>query len=112
MNLKNERKTVTASKLFARSASVIFTVMFEVWPERRQLVPFLQFPQILEDLVEEVGALEAAAVAVDAEDDRAEAADQNSGPVHLELLRHHLPAGCPVPVGGAHGRCSASFQAS
>lgn len=48
--------------------------------------------------MEEVGALEAAAVAVKADDDGAEAADQNCGPVHLELLRHHLPTRCAVPV--------------
>lgn len=47
--------------------------------------------------MEEVGALEAAAVAVEADDDGAEAADQDGGPVHPELLRHHLAARRPVP---------------
>lgn len=59
-------------------------------PQRLQLVPLLQFSQFPPDFVEEVGALEAAAVAVEADDDGAEAADQDRGPVHPELLRHHL----------------------
>lgn len=65
-------------------------------PQRLQLVPLLQFPQFPPDFVEEVGALEAAAVAVEADDDGAEAADQDRGPVHPELLRHHLAAGGTV----------------
>lgn len=48
--------------------------------------------------MEQVGALEAAAVAIEADDDGAEAADQNRRPVHLELLRHHLTTRCTVPV--------------
>lgn len=71
----------------------------EVVPECLQLVPLLQFPQFPLDFVEEVGALEAAAVAVEADDDGAEAADQHRGPVHPELLRYHLPARRTVPVG-------------
>lgn len=74
-------------------------VKIKVVPECLQLVPLLQFPQFPLDFVEEVGALEAAAVAVEADDDGAEAADQNRGPVHPELLRYHLPAGRTVPVG-------------
>lgn len=66
------------------------------WPERLQLVPLLQLAQPLPDLVEQVGALKAAAVAVEADHDGAEAADENGGPVHLEPLRHHLPAGRPI----------------
>lgn len=52
--------------------------------------------------MEEVGALKSAAVAVKADNNCAEAADQDGGPVHLELLRHHLPAGGPIPVEEAH----------
>lgn len=61
-------------------------------PQGLQLVPLLQFSQFPPDFVQEVGALEAAAVAVEADDDGAEAADQDCGPVHPELLRHHLTA--------------------
>lgn len=68
-----------------------------VLPQRLQLVPLLQLPQFPADFVEEVGALEAAAVAVEADDDGAEAADQDGGPVHPELLRYHLAARRPVP---------------
>lgn len=49
--------------------------------------------------MEKVGALEAAATAVKADDDGAEAADQNRRPVHSELLRHHLTARRTVSVG-------------
>lgn len=62
------------------------TCAVEGVPQCLQLVPLLQFSQVPPDLVEEVGALETAAVAVKADDDGAEAADQNRGPVHPELL--------------------------
>lgn len=55
-------------------------------PECLQLVLLLEFSQFPPDFVEEVGALEAAAVAIKADDDGAEAADQDCGPVHPELL--------------------------
>lgn len=48
--------------------------------------------------MQEAGALEAAAVAVEADDDGAEAADQDRGPVHLELLRHRLATWDSIPV--------------
>lgn len=48
--------------------------------------------------MQKVGALKATTVAVKADDNGAEAADQNCGPVHLELLRHHLPTRCTIPV--------------
>lgn len=55
-------------------------------PEGLQLVSLLQLAQFPPHFVQEAGALEAAAVAVEADHDGAEAADQNRGPVHLELL--------------------------
>lgn len=67
-------------------------------PECLQLVPLLQLPQFPPHFVQEAGALEAAAVAVEADDDGAEAADQDSGPVHLELLRHRLATRHSIPV--------------
>lgn len=67
-------------------------------PECLQLVPLLQLPQFPPHFVQEAGALEAAAVAVEADDDGAEAADQDGGPVHLELLRHRLATRHPIPV--------------
>lgn len=73
-------------------------------PQGLQLVPLLQLPQPPPDLVQEVGALEAAAVAVEADDDGAEAADQDCGPVHPELLRNHLTAGCAVTGNARSGR--------
>lgn len=98
---ENERKLVKLTD-FWPSAAVVSSVKAEVLPERLQLVPLLQLPQFPPDFVEKVGALEAAAVAVKADDDGAETADQNCGPVHPELLRHHLPAGCTVPVENTH----------
>ena len=100
MNLKNERKQIKPPLVcFGDPATVKPGDKAEVVPECLQLVPLLQFPQFPLDFVEEVGALEAAAVAVEADDDGAEAADQNRGPVHPELFRHHLPAGRTVPAG-------------
>lgn len=53
--------------------------------------------------MQEAGALEAAAVAIEADDDGAEAADQNCGPVHPELLGHRLPAWRTVAVNKTNG---------
>lgn len=95
---RNERGAVKLQLDFWGLTTVVLAVKAEALPERLQLVPLLQYSQFPPDFVEEVGALEAAAVAVKADDDGAEAADQNRGPVHPELLRHHLAAGCTVPV--------------
>lgn len=67
-------------------------------PECLKLVPLLQLAQFPPHFVQEAGALEAAAVAVEADDDGAKAADQNRGPVHLELLWHWLAARHSIPV--------------
>lgn len=83
---------------FEAVVTVTLAVQAEVLPECLQLVPLLEFTQFPADFVEKVGALEAAAVAVKADNDGAVAADQNCGPVHPELLRHHLPARRTVPV--------------
>lgn len=66
--------------------SLVDVRLFGYQSECLQLVPLLQLAQFPPHFVQEAGALEAAAVAVEADDDGAEAADQNCGPVHLELL--------------------------
>lgn len=48
--------------------------------------------------MEQVGALEATAMAIKADNDGAETADENCGPVHPELFSHHLPARCAITV--------------
>ncbi|MEQ2206289.1 hypothetical protein XENOCAPTIV_027134, partial [Xenoophorus captivus] len=62
------------------------------------LVPLLQLPKPPANLVEQVGSLETAAVAVKADNDGAETADEYRGPVHPELLRYHLSARCAIAV--------------
>lgn len=76
----------------------LLAALADVGPECLQLVPLLQLSQLPPDFVEQVGALKAAAVAIEADDNGAEAADQNGVPVHMELLRHHLAARRTVPV--------------
>lgn len=95
MNLKQKEDEWNSG---AGAEAAVLTVLFAVWPERLQLVPLLQLPQPPLDFMKKVGALEAAAVAVKADDDGAEAADQNRGPVHLELLGHHLSTGRTIAV--------------
>lgn len=97
MNLKMKGNWLNL-KCFEVVVSVTPAVKAEVLPECLQLVPLLEFTQFPADFVEKVGALEATAVAVKADNDGAVAADQNCGPVHLELLRHHLPARRAIPV--------------
>lgn len=96
MNLKMKMKlNVSNSKLLCDGTAL---VPGGASPECLQLIPLLQLPQLPSDFVQKVGSSEAAAVAVKADHDGAETADQNRGPVHLELLRHHLATRRAVPV--------------
>lgn len=72
--------------LHSFQAAVTSAVEAEGLPECLQLVPLLQLSQFPPDFVEKVGALEATAMTIEADDDGAIAADQDGGPVHPELL--------------------------
>lgn len=72
-----------------------------IWPKSFQLVSLLKLSQFLLHAVEEVCSLKSTAAAVQPHDYDVEGADQNRGPVHLKLLRHHLTTGGAVPITGS-----------
>lgn len=60
------------------------------------LILLLKHAQFLLDPMQQVGALEAAALPVTTQHDGAEAAHQHRGPIQVKLLWHHLVTRCPI----------------